>query len=464
VTLTNSTIEPSNPIAVEPLLPATRGLEFDRSESANSEPPAPPGSSSTRSWLANVALFLTGQSLSILGSSLVTFALTWYVTLKTGSGAQFSVLLIASALSMALMAIPGGVWADRYWRKALMIGADAAVAVVTTILAVFMLNGVDSLWLIAAALALRGLGSGVQSPAVNAAIPQIVPADKLLRVNSFNQALQAGIMVLSPAVAVLLIGWLPLGWILMVDVMTAILGITLTVFIRVPRLKIDPQATHGEGIRGYFAHAHEAFTHMWQIPGLRRATIAAAVILTCVVPLGQMTPVFIVRLYDSQQWMLAASETAFCIGMVVGGIGMSAWGGLRNRMTMLMIAWTAFCSLTVLLGLMSNIWSFIVVAGLMGLTLPMINTPLITALQELIPEQMMGRVMSVVVLVNGLCQPLGMAVLGPLADHFNITWIAIVCGAAGLIFLAALAIIGGPGSQLYAPDGQRTTDVAVAAA
>ncbi|MCL2783260.1 MAG: MFS transporter, partial [Propionibacteriaceae bacterium] len=108
-------------------------------------------------WLRDIVLFLGGQIAALFGSSIVAYTVVWYITLKTGSGSQYALLMIASQLTQGLTSIPGGVWADRYWRKALIMGADAATAVVTLALAIFFLTGHHDLWLIVVVLAMRGL-------------------------------------------------------------------------------------------------------------------------------------------------------------------------------------------------------------------------------------------------------------------------------------------------------------------
>jgi len=406
----------------------------------------------TEPWLRNVVLFLGAQSLSMFGSNIVGYSIIWYVTLKTGSSGQYALLVIASSLAMAATTIPGGVWADRYWRKALMIGADAGVAVATALLAVLMLSGFESLALIAVVLALRGLGGGIQAPAVAAALPQITPVARLLRVNSVNQALQALIQVAAPALAAVLLVYVPLGWILMVDVATAVIGVGITLLIPIPRLHRDPDRPAPEGLRGYVAHLGEAFRYALAIPGLRRTLGVAVLVLTVVIPYAQMTPVFVVRLYGTAQWKLAATEIAFSLGMVAGGVVLAAWGGLRNRMTMIMTGTITLTVMTMVMGFMPVLAAFLVVMVIQGITVPVFNTPIITAVQELIPEAMMGRVTSLLTLASVVCGPIGMAVAGPLADRLDLSWMAFACGAAGLVVLVALVVRGGPGSRLMAPD------------
>jgi DHA3 family macrolide efflux protein-like MFS transporter len=413
---------------------------------------ASPATSESAHWLRDVVLFLSGQSMSLFGSAIVGYSVVWYVTLKTGSSSQYALLVIMSSLAMAMTTIPGGIWADRYWRKGLMIGADTGVAIATMILAVVMLSGYESIWLIALILALRGLGGGIQSPSVGAALPQVAPTDKLLRINSINQAIQAMIQVAAPALAAVLLMIIPLGWILMIDVVTAIIGITFTVFVRIPRLPHDPDLPAPEGLKGYVSHTWEAARYALAIPGLRRTFLLVVLLMAVVIPYPQMTPVFVVRLFGSEQWMLATVEITWSLGMVIGGLAIAAWGGLRNRMTMIMISCAIMTITTMAMGFMPNIWTFVAVMAIQGLSLPMMNTPAITVIQETIPEAMMGRVMSFIMLINGICAPLGMAIIGPVADYLHISWMALVCGTVALAIIGGLAIRGGPGAKLYRPE------------
>ena len=403
-------------------------------------------------WLREVVLYLTAQGVSQFGSGVVGFAVAWYIALKTGSGAQYAALLVTSSLAMAITAIPGGIWADRYWRKALMIGADGLVAVATAGLALVMLRGHEALWIIVIALAVRGLGGGIQSPAVSAALPQIVPVGKLMRVNSVNQAISAGIQVGSPALAGVLLTFWPIGWILLVDVVTAAIGIGITVFIRIPRVKLDPAAPQPEGILGYFAHLGEAIRHAARYPGLKRALWLGGLLLTIIVPFAQMTPVFVVRLFGDDKWMLAVVEATWSLGMVGGGLVIALWGGLRNRMALVMIACGVLSALTMGMGFAPTIWVFVAIMVAMGFALPMLSTPLITAIQELMPEAMMGRIMSVVTLLTTVCGPLGLAIAGVLSDHLSLSWMAFTCGGVGVILLVVMGLRGGPACRLYPPE------------
>lgn len=79
-------------------------------------------------WKKKTVLFLVSQSVTLFGSTLVQMAIVWYVTLKTSSGAWVSAFTVCSYLPQFLISFVGGVWADRYSRKKLIIFADAVIA------------------------------------------------------------------------------------------------------------------------------------------------------------------------------------------------------------------------------------------------------------------------------------------------------------------------------------------------
>ena len=114
-------------------------------EAMKSEPIKPSGDFSH--WKQKTALFLSGQTVSLFGSSLVQFAIIWYITLSTQSGAMMTIASVCGFAPQVAISLFSGVWADRYNRKLLIIGADAMVASATFVLALFFLSGHDDLWI-----------------------------------------------------------------------------------------------------------------------------------------------------------------------------------------------------------------------------------------------------------------------------------------------------------------------------
>lgn len=172
------------------------------------------------------------QTLSLFGSSVVQYAILWYLVLRSNSGMVMTGAMVAAALPQAIVSVFGGVWADRWNRKLLVMLPDAVIAAVTICLSASMAVGWGDTGLILVVLVIRSVGGGIQTPAVQSFIPQIVPEAWLLRVNAVNGTLQTAISIASPAIAAALVNLMPLWMIMLVDVSTAIVGIGFVALIR----------------------------------------------------------------------------------------------------------------------------------------------------------------------------------------------------------------------------------------
>ena len=84
-----------------------------------------------RDWKRNTILFLTSQTLSLFGTSLVQYAILWYITLNTQSGVMMTIYIICGFLPTFFLSPFAGVWADRYNRKLLIMLSDSMIALST---------------------------------------------------------------------------------------------------------------------------------------------------------------------------------------------------------------------------------------------------------------------------------------------------------------------------------------------
>ena len=91
-----------------------------------------------RKGYSKAALFLASQAVTLLGSSIVQFAIIWHVTLETESGGWVALLSAVSYIPQFLISFFAGVWADRYHRKHLIIAADGAIAMATLALVLLL--------------------------------------------------------------------------------------------------------------------------------------------------------------------------------------------------------------------------------------------------------------------------------------------------------------------------------------
>lgn len=376
-------------------------------------------------WKRNTVLFLISQTISMMGSSLVQYAIMWYITMKTQSGIMLTLSIICGFLPTFFLSPFAGVWADRYNRKSLIILADAMIALVTLTMAIIFMAGFDAIWLLFVASAIRAVGGAVQAPAVGAFLPQIVPEGQLTRINGINGSIQAMIMLVSPMVSGALLTLSEIQYIFFIDVITAGFAIaTLLLFLRVPP---HDKASKKQEV-SYLTDMRLGFQYIREHRYLKKFFAYIGILLFLIAPAAFLTPLQVSRTFGNDVWRLTAIEICFSIGMMGGGILIATWGGFKNRMKTMVLSNIVMALCTLALGIIPIFWLYLAVMSLFGLVLPMYNTPSAVMIQEHVEENYMGRVFSVMTMISSSMMPLGMLVFGPLADIWPIEWLLIITG------------------------------------
>ncbi|KQL18043.1 MFS transporter [Cytobacillus solani] len=387
-------------------------------------------------WLRNIVLFLTSQTISLFGSSLVQYAIMWYITLETESGMMMTLYIICGFIPTFLLSPVAGVWADRYNRKMLIMLADGLIALSTLILAILFLMGYDAIWLLFVMAAIRALGTGIQTPAVGAILPQIVPKDKLTKVNGANGSIQAVIMFVSPMVSAALLGMASIEIIFFIDVITAAIAIvTLLAFLKI---SVHEKAAEKQ-TTSYFSDFKQGLQYVNKHDFLKKFFLFFAVFFVLMAPAAFLTPLQVTRSFGDDVWRLTAIEIAFSIGMMVGGGIIASWGGFPNKVKTMGFASVIMGACTFALGIVPGFWIYLIFMALFGVAMPIFNTPATVLLQEKIEEDYLGRVFGVMGMISTSMMPLGMLIFGPIADFVKIEWLLIGTG----VFMIVLAILLG---------------------
>jgi DHA3 family macrolide efflux protein-like MFS transporter len=396
-------------------------------------------------WKRQVSVFLVGQTITTFGSYLVQYALLWHLTLTTKSGVVLALAAIFGFLPQAVVSIFAGVWADRMNRKLMIILSDSTIALATLGLAFFMLSGVDDLWLIFLVMAVRSVGAGIQMPAISALIPQIVPTDKLMRVNGINSSVQSSLLIIGPVAAAGIYSTVSLAAILFVDFVTAVIGLSLLATIAVPTLA---RAASDEK-PSYFTDLKEGLKYIFSNDLVRWVMIIYSVVFLLIVSPSNLSPLMLVRTFGSDVWLLTILELSFGIGMVAGGALMAIFASKVDRLGTMVGTSIIFGVLAVVMGFTTNLILFYSLFFLIGLAVPAFSTSSMTLLQETVEPERQGRVFGFVGIVMAVAMPLGMAVLGPLADIVSVEILLIITGVMTVI-VAVVAVILPAGKRAIA--------------
>lgn len=377
------------------------------------------------SWVRTFLIIFSGQAFSLLGSFAVSFALVWWLTVKTGSATILAWAMIMSVLPQALLSPIVGPFIDRWDRRWTMIGADIGIALTSVVLiAVFAAGEPTPAWIFVA-IVLRSAGAAFHAPASQAAVPMYVPVSELTRVAGWNYFLTSGMAMAGPVFGAFLMGVAPMGAVLGVDVAGALIATTSLLLVRIPHPeRAQEEVEHPDMLREMAAGWHELVRYR----GLIALTVLVTIAAFLYMPVGALFPLMTLQHFGGGAFDASMVEFAFGGGMLVGSLIV---GKVTNRLggTRVTLSGIGLLGITLLVsGLLprSAFVVFVAACIVMGFTAPLFSAPVTAIFQATIDPAKLGRVMSLFGSLTLLATPLGLVAAGPLAQQLGVAlWFAI---------------------------------------
>jgi DHA3 family macrolide efflux protein-like MFS transporter len=385
-------------------------------------------------WKARFFTIWIGQAFSLFGSSLAGFALIWWLTEETGSATVLAIGTLITLLPGVVIGPLAGALVDRWNRRTIMIVADTVGALAALTLALLFWAGAIAVWQIYLVMLIRSLAGAFHFPAMQASTSLMVPDDQLTRVAGMNHLLQGTSSIAAPALAALLIAFLPMPAMMMIDVVTALVAVATLALLQIPQ-PVRSSAVQASSV----AHEMlEGLRYIWRWPGLRAVLLFAAVLNLLLTPAFALLPILVTRHFEGGALDLAALQAAEGSGIIAGGILLSVWGGFRRKiMTSIAgLVGLGIGALTVGLAPAGLMWLALVGMLIMGFTAPLTNGPFMAIMQTVVRPDMQGRVFTVLGSITMGIAPLGLAVAGPLADTFGVQAWYLTGAVATFIMLA----------------------------
>lgn len=281
--------------------------------------------------------------------------------------------------------------------------------------------------------AVRSLGAGIQTPAVNAVIPQLVPEDQLMRYNGIHAVMQSVVNFAAPAAAGAVFAAGTLRTTLMIDIITAVIGNSLLFCLTLPEQ--DPLIEKS----GVFSDIKIGMKYAFSKKVIGKLLLVYGMFTFFCVPAGYLAGLFVRREFGGTYWYLTAVEVVGFAGMMAGGVVMSIWGGFRRREITLAAGLLTFGILAAGMGFSENFILYLSLMLLYGVALTIIQTSVTTMLQEKTDVSMQGRVFGLLNTMYAGFLPMGMAISGPLADRIPLEWVMIGSGM-GIILISGAVI------------------------
>lgn len=388
-------------------------------------------------WQRPFFLIWTGQAFSLLGSSIVQFAIIWWLTETQDSAIVLTMISVASMLPGVLLAPFAGALVDRWKRKSVMMIADGTVALLTVVMILLFLTGVIQVWHIYLIAFLRGLGGAFHWPAMESSTSLMVPAQHLSRIQGINQALNGMLFIAGPPLGALLVSLMVIQNILLIDVITAAIAVGTMAFVRIPQPAREASPVT---VSLMLKDVREGFRYISSWKGAMMLLGIALLINFLLAPASVLLPLMVTREFNGGAMELGMINSFWAVGMVVGGLTLGAWGGFKSKIQTTLLGLILIGAGAAVMGLAPNHLFWVAVAGMafMGFANPIANGPVSALLQERIAPEMQGRVFTLVAAGANIISPVAMIIAGPMAEILGLRFWYLLAAVA-CILLGTLA-------------------------
>jgi DHA3 family macrolide efflux protein-like MFS transporter len=397
------------------------------------------------SGMSGFTIVWIGQIVSVLASGMTTFALTIYMYQQTESATAMAFVQVAYITPFLLMSPIAGVMVDRYNRKLMMMVSDIASGLATMSVLILFTTGHLQYWQIYVASAVAGIGTTFQWPAYSAAISVMIPKEQYGRANGMMSLIEAGPGVLAPLLAGGLIPILGIGGILFIDAVTFGTAILALAVVFVPQPSATAEGKESKG--GFWKEASFGFKYIFARPSLLGLQLVFFMgNLFSGIGFTVLAPMLLART-NQNTVILGSVQSAMSVGMVIGGIAMSAWGGFKKRVHGVLLGWMlSSLGASIIFGLGHDLTVWIPAVLFGGLFVPLVNASNQAIWQAKVAPDLQGRVFSARRLIAWFTNPISPIIGGTLADF--VLEPAMKAQNSGLAQLFGPVFGTGPGSGM----------------
>lgn len=368
----------------------------------------------------NFRYYFVGQLTSAIGSGMTSVALAFAVLADDRSATALGVVLTASTVPLAVFLLVGGVIADRFGRRRVMLASDVLRGIAQAVLAAWVFGGHPPLWGFALLSALVGTGTAFFVPALTGLIPEVVSAERLSQANALDGLTISLGGILGPAVAGVIVAATSPGWAIVADAASYFASVASLALLRIP-----PGAA--QAATSFVKDLREGWTEFWS-----RTWLWAIVLQWSIGNMIIFAPFFVLGALTADRYLGGA--TAWGTILAAQGAG-SVLGGLvllRIRIRRPLFVATAGSLLLIwpLLALAYRAPIAVITAGALvaGVQLALFGVLWNTTMQREIPRAVLSRVSAYDWFGSLVFLPVGFAIVGPISGVIGLkTTFVVAC-------------------------------------
>lgn len=383
-------------------------------------------------WRRNLYFFLAGQFLSGITSMIVQYSIIWYLTKITGSATVLSFATLLGMIPMVVLSPFVGPVVDRRNKKFLLIITDIVVALFALILSITgTISPEFPLWLVFVSLFVRAVAQTFQMPIIQSILPTMVPEEELTKVNGQLGMVQSANYIIAPAMGAFLFSIIPMNWLILFDVLGAILGVGLLLFVTIPHVVSEGESIH------ILADSKFGLQKLIENKGLWYITLIGSVFMLIFMPAASLYPLMTMDYFKGTVGQAGLIEVIYATGMLAGGAVIVLFGKWKNRMLPILFSYLVIGVTIGLSGLLpgtqKGFMVFVALNAIAGFATPYFNTLLMAMIQQSYEPKYLGRVLGVINSLMSITGPVGLIFAGPIADNIGVEKMFMIAGIGTLV-------------------------------
>jgi MFS family permease len=375
----------------------------------------------------NFQLFFSGQLISLIGTWMDTVAEAWLVYRLTGSALLLGTVAFAGQLPVFLLAPIGGMAADRFNRRYIVIATQTSSMILASFLAALTLTHRITVPEILILDTLQGVVNAFDIPARQAFLVEMVGRDDLMNAIALNSSMFNGARILGPSVAGILVATIGEGWCFFANAVSYIAVIAGLLLMHVQPVRRDASKASP------FENILEGFRFTRRTGPIWAIMLLIGVVSLVAVPYSVLMPIFADRILHGGARALGILMSAAGLGALLGALTLATRSGVRGLGRWIAYSAAGFGFSLILFSFSHWFWLSVVLLVPVGYGLMLQMSSSNTLIQAMVPDQLRGRVMAVYTMMFMGMAPMGALLSGALAARITAPWTVAIGGLATII-------------------------------
>lgn len=380
----------------------------------------------------NFQLFFSGQLISLIGTWMQSVAQSWLVYRLTGSALLLGSVGFASQVPVFLFAPLGGITADRFNRRHIVIGTQVAAMLLAFILAALTLLHRVQVWHVFVLASLLGVVNAFDIPGRQSFLVDMVGKGDLMNAIALNSSMFNGARVIGPAIAGILVAKIGEGWCFFANAVSYIAVIIGLVLMKVLRPARTSMASPLE-------HMLEGFRFVNRTAPIRALLLLLGIVSLVGMPYVVLMPIFADKILHGGAQGLGMLMGSTGVGALLGALTLAFRQGVKG-----LGRWVAWCGAgfgasLIVFSISHNFWISVILLLPVGYTMMLQMACSNTLIQVMVPDALRGRVMAVYSMMFMGMAPIGALLGGAFADRLGAQ---MTVGIGGLASLAGACWFG----------------------